>query len=72
MLSAKGAMYDEVAATVDRLTKRAAEAEKEAAGAVSETKILRQEKHTLVVADGVPQASVRALDAGQGVPLARG
>ena len=41
-------MYDEVAATVDRLTKRAAEAEKEAAGAVSETKILRQEKHTLV------------------------
>ena len=48
VLSAKGAMYDEVAATVDRLTKRAAEAEKEAAGAVSETKILRQEKHTLV------------------------
>ena len=47
VLSAKGAMYDEVAATVDRLTKRAAEAEKEAAGAVSETKILRQEKHTL-------------------------
>ena len=48
VLSAKGAMYDEVAATVDRLTKRAAEAEKEAAGAMSETKILRQEKHTLV------------------------
>jgi progesterone-induced-blocking factor 1 len=48
VLSAKGAMYDEVAATVDRLTKRAAEAEKEAVGAVSETKILRQEKHTLV------------------------
>ena len=48
VLSAKGAMYDEVAATVDRLTKRAAEAEKEAAGATSETKILRQEKHTLV------------------------
>ena len=47
VLSAKGAMYDEVAGTVDRLTKRAAEAEKEAAGAVSETKILRQEKHTL-------------------------
>ena len=47
VLSAKGAMYDEVAATVDRLTKRAAEAEKEAAGAVSEAKILRQEKTTL-------------------------
>jgi len=47
VLSAKGAMYDEVAATVDRLTKRAAEAEKEAAGAASEAKILRQEKTTL-------------------------
>ena len=47
VLSAKGAMYDEVAATVDRLTKRAAQAEKEAAGAVSEAKILRQEKTTL-------------------------
>jgi len=47
VLSAKGAMYDEVAATVDRLTKRAAEAEKEAAGAVSEAKILRQEKTTM-------------------------
>ena len=44
MLSAKGAMYDEVAASVDRLTKRAAEAETERAVATTGESLLRKER----------------------------
>ena len=44
VLSAKGAMYDEVAATVDRLGRRAAEAEKELAAAKGAEESLRRER----------------------------
>ena len=47
VLSAKGAMYDEVASSVDRLTKRAAEAEKAKAVAVGAEELLRKEKDAL-------------------------
>lgn len=47
VLSAKGAMYDEVAASVDRLAKRAAEAEKEKAVATGAEGMLRKEKDGL-------------------------
>ena len=48
VLSAKGAMYDEVAATVDRLGRRAAEAEKELAAAKGAEESLRRERDAAV------------------------
>ena len=47
VLSAKGAMYDEVASTVDRLGKRCAEAEKDLAVAKGQEQLLREERDGL-------------------------